>query len=147
MKVLLATATAGAVAVVIVAVAAAAATGKIGEPSGAETPQAAADSALHALATQDEDRLNALAERNRHGRKEAARRLIDNCRGSDFTGARVTVARHSEAGYLAMGTVTVPQGRDQCREFTLSVVQRQKGWFLELSTPEPGPNPTAATNR
>ena len=145
MKVLLAAVTGCAVTVVIVAVAVV--TGDIIETAGAATPQAAADDALHALATQDEDRLNALALRDLHGRKEAARRLIDNCRGSDFSDARVTAAVHSEAGHLAIGTVTVPRGQDPCREFQLSLKQRQKGWYLELATPQPdGPEP-AATDR
>ncbi|MFB6723736.1 hypothetical protein ACFCV3_26385 [Kribbella sp. NPDC056345] len=143
MKVLVA---GGAVMIVVVGVAAAAVMGKIGQPSGAATPQAAADSALHALATQDEDGLNALAERNRHGRKEAARRLIDNCRGSDFTGARFAFDP-SPVPYMMWGTATVPRGQGQCREFTLTVRQRQKGWFLELSTPQPGGPEPAATDR
>ncbi|TDD57934.1 hypothetical protein E1263_21415 [Kribbella antibiotica] len=122
---------------------------KFNDPDGADTPQIAADSALQALSAQDKDGLLKVADPDLSGREQAARRLIDQCRGSDFSGARVTVLRSELADYLASGIVTVPHGQSACREFDLEVRRRNGGWFLSLATPEPNPNPlpTAATNR
>ncbi|WP_405062829.1 hypothetical protein OG474_14655 [Kribbella sp. NBC_01505] len=122
---------------------------KLGGPSGAESSQAAADSALHALAVQDKDGLLKVADPDLSGREAAVGRLIDQCRGSDFSGARVAVLPSELADYLAFGTVVVPRGQGACRGFELEVRQRERGWFVSLGEADRGPNPlpTAATNR
>ncbi len=61
--------------------------------------------------------------------------------------AAVVMGKISEPSGAATPQAAADRGRDQCREFTLSLVQRQKGWFLELATPQPGGPEPAATDR
>ncbi|GAA0577158.1 hypothetical protein HPO96_14920 [Kribbella sandramycini] len=146
MKVLLAVA--GAVA--IWGVATVLVVDKLHGPAGAETPQAAADHALRAISDQDKGNLLDVADPELHGREAAAERLIDNCRGADFEGARAGVPKlNPSADHHATTVIVVPRGQGECRTFPLSLQQRQRGWFVSLSTPDPNraPIPTSATDR
>ncbi|MFK4083024.1 hypothetical protein ACI2LF_02875 [Kribbella sp. NPDC020789] len=115
-------------------------------PSGAETSQLAAESALHALSAQDQTALLKLAVPDRRGREAAAQQLIAGCRGSNFEGAEVAV-RGGFGDRIAWGDITVPRGRDACRKLTVDLTRTGDGWFVSLGAAEPGPIPTSATNR
>lgn len=114
-------------------------------PSGAKTSQEAADGALRALSTQDETGLLKLAVPDLNGRESAARKLVDDCRGSSFDGAKVGV-RGGFGETVAWGDITVPRGKSTCQQVTLVMTRKDSGWFISLGAADPGPVPTAATN-
>jgi len=115
---------------------------------GAETSQLVADGALRALSTQDESGLLELANPDPKltGREAAARKLVDDCKGSSFDGAKVDL-RGGFGDKIAWGDVTVPRGQGACGKTTLQLTRTDDGWFISLGAAEPGPIPTAATNR
>ncbi|MET7278300.1 hypothetical protein ABZS29_08725 [Kribbella sp. NPDC005582] len=117
-------------------------------PSGAKTSQEAADGALRALSAQDETGLLKLAnpDPKLNGREAAAHKLVDDCKGSSFDGAKVDL-RGGFGPEIAWGDVSVPRGKSPCRQLTLEFTRTESGWFISLGAGSPGPEPTAATNR
>ncbi len=117
-------------------------------PKGAETSQLAADSALRALATQDEPGLLKLANPDPKliGREAAAHQLVDDCKGSSFEGATVNV-RGGFGDKVAWAHITVPRADGPCQKTTVVMTRTGDGWFISLGAAEPGRIPTAATNR
>jgi len=116
-------------------------------PSGAKTSQEAADGALRALSAQDETGLLKLAnpDPKLSGREAAARKLVNDCKGSSFDGAKVGV-RGGFGDTVAWGDITVPRGKIPCQQVTLVMTRKDSGWFISLGAADPGPAPTAATN-
>jgi hypothetical protein len=115
----------------------------LGRGPDARSAEAVATEALDGLAKADSAKLMAIANPDLSGRSAAVEALLTDCRGSDFSSARVAVRR----GYgddVAWADLSIPKGAAKCSEVSFALSPIKDTWYVAFGAAS-APGPTAST--